>query len=372
MPAIRRVTLDAFRNYDTLTLEADLQPVALIGENGAGKTNCLEAISLLSPGRGLRRAALSELQNRHSNRPWAASFACSGFMGDAQIGMGRDPESVDRDKRIIRIDGKPARGQTALANHMALLWLTPEMDRLLAEGAGDRRRFLDRLVYVLHPDHLTHINRYDEAMRSRNRLLAEGPYDESWLNALEDNMARDGIAIAAARLHWRQDLAPFLRNDDAIFPPLLIDIEGNAENIVGTEAALDAEEKIRALLKAQRKSDAASGTTQIGPHRSDLKITHARTNCPAELCSTGEQKALLISLVLAQARLLSHLRGSPPILLLDDIMAHLDEARRAALSRQLLDLNAQSWLSGTDAAFFAGFGRNVQFFHVDHAHIKAA
>ncbi len=159
MPAIRRVTLDAFRNYDTLTLEADLQPVALIGENGAGKTNCLEAISLLSPGRGLRRAALSELQNRHSNRPWAASFACSGFMGDAQIGMGRDPESVDRDKRIIRIDGKPARGQTALANHMALLWLTPEMDRLLAEGAGDRRRFLDRLVYVLHPDHLTHINR---------------------------------------------------------------------------------------------------------------------------------------------------------------------------------------------------------------------
>ncbi len=209
-------------------------------------------------------------------------------------------------------------------------------------------------------------------MRSRNRLLAEGPYDESWLNALEDNMARDGIAIAAARLHWRQDLAPFLRNDDAIFPPLLIDIEGNAENIVGTEAALDAEEKIRALLKAQRKSDAASGTTQIGPHRSDLKITHARTNCPAELCSTGEQKALLISLVLAQARLLSHLRGSPPILLLDDIMAHLDEARRAALSRQLLDLNAQSWLSGTDAAFFAGFGRNVQFFHVDHAHIKAA
>lgn len=368
MVAVRRITLESFRNYPHLSLACEAAPVVLIGENGAGKTNCLEALSLLAPGRGLRQARLEDIQCRETAAPWAAAFACEGYQGPAQIGLGRDPEAPD--KRIIRLDGKTQRSQTALAAHMAVLWLTPDMDRLLADGNSDRRRFMDRMVYALHPAHLTHINRYEESMRERNRLLA-GPEraQESWLAALEDNMARDGIAIAAARLDWQRALLPFLAIDVAPFPALTLNLDGAAEQHAHAHAAVDAEDTLRALYREGRVRDRESGTTQTGPHRTVLRVTHCGNGQMAEHCSTGEQKALIIRLILAQAQLLQSLRGSAPLLLLDDIMAHLDPVRRDALAAALLALGAQAWLSGTEAAFFSGLGKNAQFFHVRQGHL---
>jgi DNA replication and repair protein RecF len=367
MVAVRRITLEAFRNYPRLTLACDAAPVVLIGENGAGKTNCLEAISLLAPGRGLRQAKINELQNGEQASGWAAAFECEGFQGAAHIGLGRDPENPD--KRLIRIDGKTARGQTALAQHMAVLWLTPDMDRLLAESLSERRRFMDRMVYALHPDHLTHINRFDEAMRERNRLLQDNSSDDSWLSALEDAMARDGVAIAAGRLHWLQALMPFLQHDFAPFPNLSIRLDGITEEKTQNAAAVDVEDFLRAQWKQERRADRENGTTRTGPHRTGLLVTHSLTNNLAEVCSTGEQKALIIRLVMAQANLLRELKKQTPLLLLDDIMAHLDERRRTALAERILDLKAQAWLSGTESAFFEGFSGKAAYLRVRNAEI---
>ncbi len=370
MLAIRRVILEAFRNYAHIDFSVSPAPVVLVGENGAGKTNCLEAISLLSPGRGLRRANLTELQNTRDTRPWAISFAAHGLKGDVQLGMGRDPESGP-DKRIIRMDGKTVKSQTSLRDHLAVLWLTPDMDRLMAESTSERRKFMDRLVYAIAPDHLMHINRYEEAMRERNRLLRDGPADPAWLSALENTMAQDGAAIAAARLHWSHDITPFLHQGDQPFPHLALLLDGILENkLLNTPAAVDAEDYFRQILSDNRRNDEAAGVTLLGPHRTQLHVNYAEKNVPAELCSTGEQKAMLVSLILAQTRLLKHVSGHGPLLLLDDIMAHLDENRRAALSGLIIELGVQAWASGTDADFFKALQGHAQFLQVTQAHIS--
>lgn len=373
--AIKRLSLDAFRNYDHLRLEVAPAPVILTGENGAGKTNLLEAISLLSPGRGLHRAAMQELFNKTISppRPWAAAFTVEGRQGEALIGIGADPDPAHMgEKRLLRIDGKPARSQGQLAELLDVLWLTPEMDRLLCESASERRRFMDRLAYALDHQHGTRINRHEDAMRQRLKLLRDGRMDDTWLRALEDSMARDAVAIAAARLIWLDQLRHHLQDDPAPFPRVALALDGAVENLLQNHAALDAEERLRTLLKAGRTEDAASGMTHLGTHRSDLAVHHIDKNAPADQCSTGEQKALLISLMLAQARLLLHMHHTVPLVLLDDITAHLDEKRRAALARQLLSLKAQAWLTGTDTSFFKAFGEEAQFFTVSHGFLAAA
>jgi DNA replication and repair protein RecF len=364
--SIRRLVLDNFRNYPHLDFRFETSPVVLVGENGAGKTNLLEAISLLAPGRGLRRAPLSELHRigTPATQRWTVFYELQGKQGDVEIGTGSETETTGTEKRALRIDGKPARSQTALGEHVSLFWLTPEMDRLLSESASERRRFADRLTYVLDPAHNTRVNRYEDAMRSRARLLREGPYDDAWMNALEADMAREAVAIAAARLHWIEHLQGQLTQDPAPFPRLDLRMEGETENLLLQHSALDAEDLLRAGLKKNRTEDQASGTTALGSHRSDLVATHVDKNCPAALCSAGEQKALLISLALAQTRLVTQLQGSIPLLLLDDITAHLDEPRRDSLGRQILELGLQAWLSGTDASFFAALHNKAQFVQI--------
>lgn len=371
--AITRLHLEAFRNYDTLNLELAPSPVILVGENGAGKTNILEAISLLSPGRGLRRAAIAELHNTHipPEKPWSAFFELHGKRGEVNIGMGRDPESTpEKERRLLRIDGKTAKSQTALADHANVIWLTPDMDRLLAESAGERRRFADRLAFALDPAHSTRINRYEEAMRSRARLLRDNVTDDAWLGALEASMAQDGIAIAAARNDWVQHICHHLNDDPHPFPRVTVSISGFLEKYLESHDALDAEALFKTMLKQNRPTDAASGITATGTHRSDLDVHHVTKDMPAHLCSTGEQKALLISLVLAQARLLSAIHQSTPLILLDDITAHLDEMRRDALAQQLLMLGGQAWLSGTDDSFFTAFKQKAQVLSIENGHVK--
>jgi DNA replication and repair protein RecF len=363
---LRRLSLDAFRNYDRLALEFEPHPIVLVGENGAGKTSLLEAVSLLSPGRGLRGATLAELQNhQHPARGWALSADIHGRQGETTIGVGADREAP-REKRVLRIDGKSGKSSATLLSHLSILWLTPDMDRLLSESTSERRRFMDRLVFNLDAHHRARVTRYEEAIRSRARILRDGPMDDVWLKSLEDTMAREGMAIAAARKDWSARLEAHLPENPHPFPPVHVQVEGFAETLIETKAAVDAEEVLRRKMKETRSSDQAAGTTEFGPHRSDLRVFHKATGMAANLCSAGEQKALLISLIFAQAQLLKKLHGYAPLLLLDDITAHLDESRREALALQILHLGSQAWLSGTDAGFFDALRHDAQFFTISH------
>jgi DNA replication and repair protein RecF len=348
-----RLTLAHFRNYQELRIEIDAAPVVLTGANGSGKTNLLEAISLLVPGRGLRRAQLGELQNQNAPAPWAVAIDLATPLGPLHIGTGRDGDDDDTERRIIHIDGRNVRGQHALDEHVAMAWVTPEMDRLLAEGPGARRKWLDRLVFSFDPAHGGRVHRYEKALRERLRLLREGPADAVWLNALEDEMAQTGVAIAAARRHLLRQLRSAIAETASEFPQADLAVHGLAEDALETEPALPVEDKMRAALARTRGEDAQSGTCASGPHRSELKVVHRAKQCPAELCSTGEQKALVVAIMLAYTRTLAAARQMAPLLLLDDIAAHLDEMRRAALFEEIRALGVQAWLTGTDIEPFA-------------------
>ncbi len=347
--AVLRLDLTDFRCYGSLRLDVPAGPVALVGPNGAGKTNLLEAISFLAPGRGMRRARIHEADRAGGAGPWAVSaeIRCGGE--DLRIGTGRG----EGDKRVVRIDGRPQRGQAELARRLAVVWLMPEMDRLFAESAGGRRRFLDRLVYGFDSEHAGQVAAYEHSLRERARLLAEGAADPAWLAALEESLARHGTAIAIARAQTVARLDRAARAALGPFPTPALSLSGEIERLCAEMPALALEERAREILAANRASDAESGTTAFGPHRGDLVAYWAEKNAPAARLSTGEQKALLVSLVLAYARELAAERGSPPVLLLDEIAAHLDPARRAHLFDELAGLGAQYWATGADEDAFA-------------------
>lgn len=364
---LTRLSLTAFRSYEQAVLEVDARPVVLTGPNGAGKTNLLEAISFLCPGRGLRAARLPEVDRRPSagtaeagERPWAVAAEVMTPEGSRSLGTGRDA-TARRDKRLVKLDGGFVASQQALADVLSVVWLTPQMDRLFQEGPSERRRFLDRLAFGVDPAHAGRIAAYDKALRERSRLLRgeAGPRDPAWLNALEETMARHGIAIAAARCDITARLASACAASGGRFPQARLSLSGDLEAELGERPALAVEEQFRDRLSALRGEDAETGGAALGPHRSDLVVHHGGRDMPAALCSTGEQKALLIAIVLAHARLLKVERGAAPIMLLDEVTAHLDETRREALFEEILRLRAQAWLTGTDRALFEPLGRSA-------------
>jgi len=384
--ALRRIVLSDFRSYRRAELAVPGTPVVLHGANGAGKTNLLEAISFLAPGRGLRRARIVEIERRRAageapGPGWAIFATLDTPAGERSIGTGRDPagrgpdrapEDEASDRRVVRVDGAATKGQAALAELVHLLWLTPEMDRIFDGGASERRRFLDRIVLGFVPDHARNLAGYEQAMRERNRLMKDGRSDETWLAALEQTMAENGVAVAAARRQVMGRLAIAAESAVGPFPVPDLALAGETEAELAAGPALAAEDALRRRLRDSRRADAEAGRALQGPHRSDLVVHHRAKAMPAALCSTGEQKALLVALVLAAARLLKLQRGAAPLLLLDEIAAHLDAERRAALFDEIEALGAQAWMTGTDARLFESLAGRAAFFSVADGTLSAA
>ena len=344
--ALSRLTLNDFRNHAALDIRPEAQFMALHGSNGAGKTNILEAVSLLVPGRGLRRAAMSDMVRTAGG----GGFAIVAEVGGNVIGTGVSAEQPER--RKVRVNESNA-SINSLAEWLSVIWLTPAMDRLFADGAAARRRFLDRLVLGLNPGHARHSNRYEKAMQQRNRLLSGAvAADPLWLDALEVQMAESGIAIQASRAWVVEALsAQLLATPSGPFAIPQI-------KLVDKVAMADGD--LASAWRKGRNRDAAAGRTLIGPHRADLEVLHSASGQVAEQCSTGEQKALLLSLILAHAALVSAQRDAPPIMLLDEVAAHLDPSRRAALFGLLADTGAQVWMTGTEPELFNGIGSSAQ------------
>ncbi|MCL6683897.1 DNA replication/repair protein RecF [Sphingomonas alba] len=350
MTAVARLALTDFRNYGDAVLETAEGFVLLSGDNGAGKTNILEAVSLLAPGRGLRGAALSEMARQGG----PGGFAVAARTTNIDIGTGTLATAPER--RQVRINGAPV-SVNSLSERLAILWLTPAMDRLFTGSAGDRRRFLDRLVLALEPMHAHHASRYEAAMRARNKLLSdELGADPEWLGALEIQMAEHGSAISDARSRTVEALdATLSGNAGDDFPLASLALEGwDGGDFIAT-------------LRSSRGRDAAAGRTTVGPHRQDLAVIHRAKHVPAARSSTGEQKALLLGLVLAHADLVAERRETPAILLLDEVAAHLDPGRRAALFGRL-EGRGQVWMTATEAALFDGIGEASRF-HVQDGSI---
>jgi len=344
--ALSLLTLNNFRNHAALEIRPHAQFLALHGTNGAGKTNILEAVSLLVPGRGLRRAAMSDIVRNGSS----GGFAIVAEVGGNVIGTGVSAEQPER--RKVRVNESNAT-INSLAEWLSVIWLTPAMDRLFADGAAARRRFLDRLVLAINPGHARHSSRYEKAMQQRNRLLAGGvAADPLWLDALEAQMAESGNAIQAARASVVEALSDqLLKTPSGPFATPQI-------KLVDKVAAAD--DDLASAWRKGRSRDAAAGRTLLGPHRADLEVLHSASGQVAEQCSTGEQKALLLSLILAHAALVSVQRDAPPILLLDEVAAHLDPARRTALFGLLANTGAQVWMTGTEPELFNGIGASAQ------------
>ncbi|MBE7636037.1 DNA replication/repair protein RecF [Sneathiella sp. P13V-1] len=374
--ALTRLVLNDFRNYTYLKLDTDTRPVVLTGPNGSGKTNLLEAISFLSPGRGLRRARLHDPARQDGDGQWviSANIINQGFEHKVGSGLlrpaGGGPGS---EKRTVRIDGVDGKRTSDLGEIFQVSWLTPQMDRLFTDTAGGRRRFLDRLTYGFDPEHAKRTASFEKIMRQRNRLLKEGRMDPHWLNSLEHQMAELAISIIAARGQTIDRLNQAMeegKNGDKniviAFPKALLQLTGALEERIKDMPALMAEDSYKQALENNRKIDAAAGSTTHGPHRSDLGVFHREKDQAAALCSTGEQKALLISIILSNARLQAGLHGKAPVLLLDEITAHLDRFRRCALFDEISRLNMQAWMTGTDEALFAEFADRAQFFTVEN------
>ena len=372
-PALRllRLTLSQFRNYASLNWRPNARIVVIFGPNGSGKTNLVEAISLLLPGRGLRGARLADLP-RHGAASWAVAARFATAAGETDIGTGTPPEGPP-DRRVFRLDGVTPRNQAELAQRIAAVWLTPQMDRLFQESGSGRRRFLDRLVYALEPTHAREVAAFEAAMAERNRLLAEARGDPAWLAGLEEEMARHAVAVTAGRAMLVARLNAALAAGAAgAFPAARMTLVCPIAERLETESALAAEDWLRGRLAGERRRDAAAGSAARGAHRGDMALADAATGVPANLASTGQQKSLLIGVVLGHAALLSESRGFAPLLLLDGPAVHLDPDRRAALYAALAGLPAQVFLTGSDRDIFlplrgvaAGFQTGGDSLHID-------
>jgi DNA replication and repair protein RecF len=374
---IRRLTLTNFRSYHAATLTVGDGPVVLIGPNGAGKTNLLEAISFLAPGRGLRRATLEEVAFGEGDGAWAVSAEIEGALGLVTIGTGIEPP-VSEDSmpaRKCRIDREPVASATAFADHLRVIWLVPAMDGLFAGPSAERRRFIDRLVLAVDAEHGSRVNALERSLRSRNRLLETPNPDPHWLDAAEHETAELAVAVAAARAETVRRLSAALaasRVPDAAFPSAEIALEGWMETLVLTYPAVEVEDRYRATLRQNRVRDAHAGRTLDGPHLTDLGVVYAPKGIAARDASTGEQKALLIGLVLAHAGLVAEMTGAAPVILLDEVIAHLDPGRRTALYDALDQLGAQIWMTGADPAAFAEIAARAEMIEVAPGRLQRA
>lgn len=369
---IERLALTNFRNYRSAEVRPGRGPVVLLGANGAGKTNMLEAVSLVAPGQGLRRAAYDTVARHGAQGDWsvAARVRLAGTAIDIGTGLAAHGND-ERSGRIVRIDGANKSGSGALADVMEMVWLTPAMDGLFTGPASDRRRFLDRLILCFEPGYRNRLGQFERAMRQRNRLLEQGAAGDALLGGLERIMAETGVAIAVARAEAVAQIQATIlerreREPQSPFPWSTLALDGRIDELTAERAAVDAEDAYTVMLGQQRERDRAAGRTLEGPHRSDFNVVHGPKAMPAHLCSTGEQKALLVGLVLAHAERAAERRnGAVPILLLDEIAAHFDVDRRTALFRELLRLGGQSWMTGTDMASFEVLAGNASFHRVE-------
>ncbi|MBS0536510.1 MAG: DNA replication/repair protein RecF [Proteobacteria bacterium] len=367
---LQRLSLSNFRSYHAATLNLDRAgPVVLTGQNGAGKTNLIEAISLLTSGRGLRRATLDELSFSEGDGAWAVSAEIEGMLGLATLGTGIEPPAADdtTNSRKCRIDREPVSSAAAFADHLRVIWLTPSMDPLFTGPAADRRRYLDRLVLAVDAQHSSRVSALERSLRSRNRLLEDARSDAHWLDAIEHETAEVAVAVSAARYETVNRLSAALdaaRDEAPAFAMPRIALEGWMENQWPLSSAREIEDRYRELLRDSRGQDAAAGRTLEGPHRADLKVVHAGKGIAASDASTGEQKAMLIRLSLAHAHLIKDMTGYAPVMLLDEVVAHLDPVRRAALYDALTSIGAQVWMTGADPAAFADIADRAQWFDV--------
>lgn len=365
-----------FRNHTELDLPIGRRFVALVGENGAGKTNLLEALSLFSPGRGLRRADLSGMARNGGPGGFAVSLTLGEREDGHRLGTGCEPPSFDgRASRLCRIDGAGVGSPVAFAEFLRVVWLTPDLDGLFRGPAGDRRRFLDRLVLAVDATHGGRVSAMERALRSRNRLLEERPDDGRWLDAVEREVAELGVAVALARRETVERLDRLIgegRDDAQPFPWAAVRLEGELDDLVAVWSALEAEDRFRSALRQGRHRDRAAGRTLIGAQSTDLVVRHGPKDVPAATASTGEQKALLIGLVLAHARLVQVMSGLAPLILLDEVAAHLDPRRRAGLYDALDTLSGQVWMTGADPALFAELGERADIVKVADGRVAPA
>lgn len=370
---LTKLALSNFRNYGALSLALEPGAVVLTGENGAGKTNLLEAISFLSPGRGLRRATLADLTRLGAEDGFAVHAEVEGPFGNCRIGTGMAGAAETENARRVRINGEPARSAEALLEWLRVIWVTPSMDSLFTGPAADRRRFLDRLVLAIDPSHGRRVLDYEKAMRARNRLFADNVHDNAWFEAIEMQMAEAGVAMAAARMEMVRLLGAMIeRLPETPFPKARLALQGFVDDAIADMPAVDVEEEFRSKLRQDRPRDRAAGRALEGPHRSELLVRHGPKDMPAENCSTGEQKALLLGLVLANARLTAELSGAAPVMLLDEISAHFDAGRRAALFDILEELNCQAFMTGTEASLFSSLKGRALFLTVSAGTVQAA
>ena len=370
---IRRLSLTHFRNYRAASLATRSDVVVLVGPNGAGKTNCIEAISFLSPGRGLRRATLEDVADNEGDGSWAVSAEVEGALGLATLGTGIDAPIADASAttRRCRIDRENVSSAAAFGDHLRVVWLTPSMDGLFLGPASERRRFFDRLVLAIDSEHSARVSALDRSLRSRNRLLEVRNYDDHWCDAIERETAELAVAVAAMRGQTAMKLAAMLRSraETSAFPSAEIMLDGWMENALMSEPATAVEDRYREILRESRPRDAIAGRTLNGPHLTDLQVVYAPKNMPARDASTGEQKALLIGLVLAHASLVAEMTAITPLLLLDEVVAHLDPGRRIALFDELSRLGAQVFMTGADPAAFADVGASGEIFAVESGRI---
>lgn len=376
-PRARRLALADFRSYASLDLPIEARVVAFLGDNGVGKTNLLEAISLFAPGRGLRRAEIADSARIGGSGGWAAALDLDrddGVAATTRLGTGVEAgTSGETAQRQFRIDRAPAGGARAFADHLRIVWLTPQQDGLFLASAGERRRFVDRLTLAVDPDHAGRVAAMERALRQRNRLLEQESGASRWLDAAERELAEVAVAVAAGRVETVSRLSALLAGRRAAaFPSAEIALDGEVETRLASAPALAVEDWLRGALRDHRGRDAAAGRTLIGPHRADLLARHAEKGQPAALCSTGEQKALLVGLTLAHARLVAESAGAAPLVLLDEIAAHFDPTRRAALFAAAAALGGQVFLTGADPAAFADLPAGAQRFHVTPGQARPA